>query len=156
MTRINTIAPALLTNEHLIAELRELPRIPNTIASGKAKIDLSKIPASYRLGSGHVLFFYNKLAFLQSRHNALREEYLNRTGKHFAIDIDWRWLDSSPLKGALYNDWQATAEDHKLNLSRIAERLHLRKKAYTYPAAKIASDQDVINYLSHCHSKIEE
>ncbi len=40
MTRINaSIRPIELTNAHLLAEIRELPRILNTVKSGKAKIE---------------------------------------------------------------------------------------------------------------------
>lgn len=147
MTRINTIDPSLLTNEHLVAELRELPRIPNSIASSKAKVDLKAIPETYRLGEGHVKFFYNKLAWLQARHTALRAEYFKRTGKDFSILIDWTWLDNSLLKTALFNSWQPTLTDHAANIARIKERLELRKKAYHLYKDKIVTDQDVENYL---------
>ncbi len=147
MTRINTIAPSLLTNEHLISELRELPRIPNSIASGKAKVNLKAIPETYRLGEGHVKFFYNKLAWLKERHTDLRAEYLRRTGKEFSIIIDWAWLDNSLLKTALFNSWQPTMSDHAANITRIKERLELRKKAYHFYKDKIVTNQDVENYL---------
>ncbi len=147
MTRINTIDPSLLTNEHLIAELRELPRIPNSIAQGKAKVDLKAIPGNYRLGEGHVKFFYNKLAWLQARHTALRAEYFKRTAKDFSILIDWSWLDTSLLKVTLFNDWTPVHTDHAANIVRIKERLELRKKAYHFNNNKIVTDQDVENYL---------
>lgn len=39
MTRINVAIPAKeLTTRHLIAEHREIKRIPNMVSSGKAKI----------------------------------------------------------------------------------------------------------------------
>ena len=60
MTRINAgIPPAELTNKHLIAEHREIKRIPNCIAKGKYKME--GIPDKFKLGTGHVKFFYNKL-----------------------------------------------------------------------------------------------
>lgn len=147
MTRINTIDPSLLTNEHLIAELRELPRIPNSIAEGKAKVDLKAIPETYRLGQGHVKFFYNKLAWLQARHTALRAEYFNRTGKEFSILIDWAWLDNTLLKVALFNDWTPSITDHSANITRLKERLELRKRAYHFEDKKIITNQDVEDYL---------
>lgn len=147
MTRINTIDPSLLTNEHLIAELRELPRVPNSIAEGKAKLDPKAIPETFRLGEGHVKFFYNKLAWLQARHTALRAEYFKRTGKEFSILIDWSWLDNSLLKTALFNDWSPVSRDHTISIARIKERLDLRKRAYHFQGNKIITDQDVENYL---------
>ena len=59
MTRINTVPPQELCDKHLMAEIREITRIPNTIKSGKARIE--GIPPDFRLGSGHVNFFTTKL-----------------------------------------------------------------------------------------------
>ena len=50
MTRINTIPPQELCDKHLMAEIREIARIPNTIKTGKAII--ANIPDTFRLGSG--------------------------------------------------------------------------------------------------------
>ena len=63
MTRINVIDTSLLTDQHLRAELREITRIPNTIVSGKAKLD-GNYPKEYTLGTGHVKFFYPRLKWL--------------------------------------------------------------------------------------------
>ena len=38
MTRINLVPVEELSNQHLMAEYRELPRIPNAIKSNRAKI----------------------------------------------------------------------------------------------------------------------
>lgn len=66
MTRINSsINP---TDQHLIAELRELPRI---FTSVNKRLTLNKtfddIPKEFVLGLGHCKFFYNKLDFLYLR-----------------------------------------------------------------------------------------
>lgn len=77
MTRISaTIMPEELCDQMLIAEHREIVRIPNCIKSGKAKLE--DIPEDFRLGSGHVKFFYNKIAYLYMRYNRLRVECLMR------------------------------------------------------------------------------
>jgi hypothetical protein len=48
MTRINIgIPPSRLKSKMLLAEAREIKRIPNTIKSGKAKIE--GIPATFRM-----------------------------------------------------------------------------------------------------------
>ena len=128
MTRINTINPSELTNEWLLAEYRELPRIPNTIISGKAKVNLSKIPVSYRLGAGHVTFFYNKLKFLKDRHDAILVE-MDKRGIKRNTDIV---VDISTIPTELCNDWQPSFGDKVLNVSRLKERFVLRKKPYHY------------------------
>lgn len=77
MTRISaTIKPEELCDQMLIAEHREIVRIPNCIKSGKAKVE--GIPEDFRLGSGHVKFFYDKIAYLYGRYIELRVECLMR------------------------------------------------------------------------------
>lgn len=77
MTRINVIPPAELCDQHLLAEYRELTRIPNRV---KRRIEEGKIeppshqPERYVLGEGHVLFFYDKLKFLRRRYLELGAE----------------------------------------------------------------------------------
>jgi len=77
MTRINVGYPVEnLTTKHLIAEHREIKRIPNTIVSGKAVV--RDIPETFRLGTGHVKFFYDKLGYLLERYHDLYAECLRR------------------------------------------------------------------------------
>ena len=72
MTRINLVPPSELCDQHLLAEHRELTRIPNAVAKGK--FHLKGQPAEYKLGEGHVRFFFNKMAFLKKRYDALHAE----------------------------------------------------------------------------------
>ena len=76
MTRINIIPPAELCDQHLLAEHRELTRIPNLVAKGK--FSLEGQPSDYKLGTGHVKFFFDKMKFLFERYNSLHEECLAR------------------------------------------------------------------------------
>jgi len=86
MTRINLVEPAELCDQHLIAEWRELTRIPNGIVAGKYTVNLAEIPEHYTVrtednpdgGKGHVKFFLNKLRFLSYRYEAIREELSQR------------------------------------------------------------------------------
>lgn len=59
MTRINLVHPSRLCDQHLLAELRELPRIPNGVLSGRLKRHYDDAPEHYVLGYGHVKFFVN-------------------------------------------------------------------------------------------------
>ena len=77
MTRINVgIPPAELVNQHLIAEHREIKRIPNCVAKGKYNMD--GIPDKFKLVTGHVKFFYNKLLYLKNRYISLYNECIKR------------------------------------------------------------------------------
>ena len=73
MTRINVgIPPAELNGRHLIAEHREIKRIPNLVNRGRYSLDNQ--PDTFKLGKGHVKFFYDKLLYLKRRYDSLFDE----------------------------------------------------------------------------------
>ena len=77
MTRINVgIPPAELNGRHLIAEHREIKRIPNLVNRGRYSLDNQ--PDTFKLGKGHVKFFYDKLLYLKRRYDALYNECRKR------------------------------------------------------------------------------
>ena len=118
MTRINVgIPPAELVNQHLIAEHREIKRIPNCIAKGKYNMD--GIPDKFKLGTGHVKFFYNKLLYLKSRYIKLYEECISRG---FNVQNYINAWDNIPSE--LMNDYQPTEVDRGIIKQRINERLN--------------------------------
>ena len=120
MTRINLVPVEDLCDQHLLSEHRELTRIPNTIASGKAKLD-GNYPRNYTLGKGHVRFFYPRLQWLHNRYAQLHSECLNRR-----FNVLYKWPDSLPER--LYRDWKPTQQDILLNESRIRERMPLKAR----------------------------
>lgn len=116
MTRINAgIPPSELSDLHLRAEHREIKRIPNTIKSGKAKV--TGIPETFRLGTGHVKFFYDKLKYLHDRYNSLLNECRQRGFNMTDFNDAW---DNVPPE--LYNDWEPTDEARSIVRQRIKER----------------------------------
>ena len=118
MTRINIgIPPAELTNQHLIAEHREIKRIPNCIAKGKYNMD--GIPERFKLGKGHVKFFYNKLLHLKKRYIRLYEECIKRG---FNVQNYIGAWDNIPEE--LMNDYNVKANDIRIIRKRINEKLN--------------------------------
>jgi len=119
MTRINVGYPVKkLTDKHLLAEHREIKRIPNMIKSGKAKIE--NIPEKFCLGKGHVKFFYNKLGYLGKRYTDIYCECLKRGFK-----VTWygdAWGSEIPV--ALCGDYKPTKQDKQLIIDRINSRLN--------------------------------
>lgn len=80
MSRINAgIKPKNLTDEHLLAEHREIKRICNLFRS---RIDNGKsfndIPSKFTLGKGHMLFFLDKGYFTLQRYRVLYNECKRR------------------------------------------------------------------------------
>lgn len=124
MTRISaSIRPNELCDKMLMAEHREIIRIPNTIKSGKAKVNLSKISSNFKLGTGHVTFFYNKLKYLHNRYRLL---YLECKDRGFNVqDYNSCFED---LPESLYNDWTEDAETRKIVVERINTRLETMKR----------------------------
>lgn len=126
MTRINAaIRPYELCDSHLMAEHRELKRIPNAIKLGKARIE--GIPEVFTLGSGHVKFFYNKLEYLRKRNLELQEE-LSLRGFNFT-DYTEAFED---LPQHLCNDWHETRTARDILKDRLLERMLTMKSIRYY------------------------
>ena len=116
MTRINVgIPPADLVNQHLIAEHREIKRIPNCIAKGK--YNMEGIPDKFKLGTGHVKFFYNKLLYLKNRYTSLYNECIKRG---FNVQNYISAWDNVPQE--LMNDYRVEPNDIIIIKKRIDER----------------------------------
>ena len=117
MTRINIgIPPKQLTDKHVMAEHRELKRIPNVISKGR--YNLKGIPSQFTLGKGHVSFFYDKLEYLRKRYIALYEECRARG---FNVQCYLNAWDGVPSQ--LMNDYTPTERDIQIVSKRIADRL---------------------------------
>lgn len=123
MTRINCIPVEWLSNQHLMAEYRELPRIFTEMRRRSGAVGLTEIPVSYRLGTGHVKFFYNKLLYLYNRYICIYNELIKR-GYNIDHDIYQSVLSSATtfLGTWLWNDWRPCASDLRVNLARLVER----------------------------------
>lgn len=128
MTRINCgIPPAELTDKHLLAEHREIKRIPNMVKSGRANLD--NIPEKFTLGKGHVRFFYDKLLFLHERYMVLYEECKRRGFKVSRFSAAFSAHTDDCLIGKekfinLYNGYTPTESDKAIVRQRIADRLN--------------------------------
>lgn len=124
MTQINTIPPKALTDQHLIAEHHVITR-PINLAIKKynhhgrdLSILCSEIPDSYRNGTGHVIFFYDKLKYITIRSTQIKEEMEAR-----GFDTHSHAVDSSMIPSVLYNDWKPSEYDKALNASRLRDKI---------------------------------
>ena len=120
MTRINVgIDPSRLSSKHLIAEHREIKRIPNQISKGKYSMDNQ--PSEFKLGTGHVKFFYDKCGYLLTRYKSL---YLECVKRGFNVqDYSDAWL-GVPID--MMNDYTVKPIDIKIIEERINERNSIR------------------------------
>ena len=116
MTRINIGYPVnKLTTQHLLAEHREIKRIPNQVRSGRVKV---KHIDTFCLGKGHVHFFTDRLGYLLNRYKDIHQECLRRGFK--VEDYSSAWND---IPSELMQDYTPTIQDKILIENRINERL---------------------------------
>ena len=141
MTRINVIDVQLLTDQHLMAEYRELPMVNSSLnRSRKSKkgINFSKISDHYTLNTGHVYFFYNKGKFLFKRYEDLIKELKNRKYNIIPDERKVDWNVFSDYNGqSLWNDWSPSLVDISVNIERITEKIESKPEFYRYHSDKI-------------------
>lgn len=121
MTRINCIPPHELTRQHLVAEYRELPRLFRLVFAaqerGLSASDFAEHD-TYRLGPGHVKFFYTRLGWVAERFSQLRAEMLAR-GYKASYETPPRF----DLRPEWFGDWSPDEHAIAINKKRIAERI---------------------------------
>ena len=141
MTRINSAIPVEnLSDEHLLAEHREIKRLPwcleNAIESGSIK----NIPEKFTLGKGHVLFFLNKMSFVFQRYIYVHSECKKRG---FRVDDYTNNFLGRPTHEC-YNDYTPTSEERDLLIERITERImNSPKKCFHYYGKAISKEEAV-------------
>lgn len=100
MTRINAgIQPNELPRQLLLAELREIKRIPNAVRKlCKTGRPIVNLPPLFTLGKGHVRFFYNKLGYLLRRYRLLRVEAIRRGYRVEDFSNAWEGLPNWTMR----------------------------------------------------------
>jgi deoxyribonuclease (pyrimidine dimer) len=116
MTRINCVPVEELTDKHLLAEYRELPRISALSHKWRQKA-MDTLPETYRLGEGHVKFFYNKGEYLRRRFEEQIVPEMQKRG--FKTNFTKYRLHPEGLN----NDWRPREQDISINKQRILDRL---------------------------------
>lgn len=129
--RSNLIFPHFLTDQHLMAERRELRMIPPLL---KKRIETGKhgtldIPKRFTLGKGHMLFWLDKMLYLSKRHAALTEE-MGRRG--FKPDHSLTFDMEYAIMTSMDNDWTPLPEDYDIIVTRLRERVMQKPGWYRY------------------------
>ena len=126
--RINIINPTYLTDNHLIAEYREMKMITAYyLKSAKKGIDKSKISNVYTLNAGHAYMWYNKMLYIHRRFYDIVHEMKKRG---FATNFDK--INFNNIPEDTFNDYTVTQEDVRINLDRILIRLEKQPHWYKY------------------------
>lgn len=153
MTRINSAIPVeVLTDEHLLAEHREIKRIPfnyfkaREVSLKKSKNLVDRIPSEFCLGKGHVLFFCDKLWFTFKRYKKIREECLKRG--FIVEDYSANW--DSVRRNLHFCDYTPTNTEKQLLIQRIIERIQLSNKEFFHYYGEKITKEEAINKLKIC------
>lgn len=125
MTRVNCIPVEELTREHLLAEWKELPRVIGLSRAALERGD-QRFIKEYRLGQGHVRFFYNKLAWVRERLKLIYAEMKRRgySPKEELLVVYINNIQSMPMH--LLNNWVPSEHDMSVSRARIQERLNAK------------------------------
>ena len=130
MTRINLVLPTELTDQHLIAEYREIFMVAGSLRRtllSKNGYNESKVPKKYTLNKGHVYFFYNKGKYLHKRYLDLISEMKSRG---FAPMETRMFPDKIFINNDLYNDWVPDNDDFLLIRKRINQKIQMKPNWY--------------------------
>lgn len=126
MTRINVVPPYELSDQWLLAEYRELPRV--------IKQDISTIdaPKHYCLGKGHVKWAKNHSFWLILRYLDITQEMIERGFKvNFSYDALYQVYESS-IKEENDNNYIPTTLDMTINRLRLIEKYKLKPNFYRW------------------------
>lgn len=140
MTRINSaINVRRLTDEHLLAEHREIKRLPYCLGKAIASGSVKRIPEKFTLGTGHVLFFLDKMEFAEKRYLQIYYECRRRE-----LSVCWYHDNFFYVPKEYVLDYTPTDEERQLLIKRITDRIMQSKKnAWHYCGQPITKEQAV-------------
>lgn len=144
MTRINSGIPVKnLTDEHLLAEHREIKRMPYYVKRIlKGEIKKPDIPPSICLGKGHVKFFVDKGEFTLNRYLEIKRECENRNYTITDFSSNWKDLPQDYMK-----TYEPSEVDRVLLMDRIEERIFGSKLASFHYRGQVISKEEAIGLL---------
>lgn len=124
MTRINVVPVEELSDQWLLAEYRELPRVI------KGEFDLRDAPDNYCLGKGHVKWAKKYSFWLLYRYDRLLKElkYRGFRPKHSLYELVKTYGgDSSPVL-----DYYVSDMDIEINRERLIEKYRMKPDFYRW------------------------
>ncbi len=132
MTRINLVNPKELSDQHLIAEYREIfmvgSALQRSLKSSRWDITKKTLPNKFTLNKGHVKFFYNKGKYLHKRYLDIITEMKNRgmnPNPHRKFK-KYQWPDE------LYKDWEPNDRDLGIIRARLEAKIKQKPEWYRW------------------------
>ncbi len=136
MTRINLVNPDELSDQHLIAEYREIfmvgSSLQRSLKSSKWTETRRNLPKNFTLNEGHVKFFYDKGLYLHRRYLSL------------VLEMKYRGMKPDPKRifkinqwpKSLYNDWEPSNSDVYIIRERIQDKISQKPNWYRWTKRK--------------------
>lgn len=140
MTRINCSIPVKnLTDEHLLAEHREIKRLPSCLEKAIKSGSINNIQDQFSLGKGHVLFFLDKMAFIKCRYVEIYNECIRRN-----LNVQSYINNFDDIPSQYNNEYYPNSYSLSLLIDRITTRiLEGRKQHYHYYRKTIGKDEAI-------------
>ena len=136
MTRINLVPPEELSDQHLVAEYREIFMVGSSLQRslrspnwGEAK---KSIPKKFTLNKGHVKFFYDKGKYLSERY----DELINEMKKRNMNPNPSRTFKEEQWPDELYKNWRPNDIDLQVVRKRIKRKINLKPNWYRWNGKK--------------------
>lgn len=126
--RINIIHPKYLTDQHLVAEYREIKMSTHYYRKSWLSIngiDPTRISERYTLNTGHAYMWYNKFGFIQKRFQLILKEMKSR-----GFECNHTKIDFSHIPKSAFGDFVPTKEDIDINIRRIVLRIYDKPEWY--------------------------
>lgn len=140
MTRINVgIAPTNLPDELLLAELREIKRLPYF----KRTLKDQTSPSEFTLGKGHIKFFMTRLRYAKERYKRLKEEAERRGFMVTDFSQNFEGLGENEEE----EEWRPEVKDKEKIIERISQRVRESKKKCWHYYGKRITKEEVVEML---------
>ena len=149
--RVNVLHPMFLSDQHLVAEYREVKMGPKALSkslNSKNGVDKKRISPVYTLNTGHTYFFYDKNKFLEKRLAQLVEEMKLRGISHNfinLIDDDYDYHKDT-FNPEWWNDWTPDEAALNINMERIIQRFSIKTDGwYRFWKRPVLDMNDIIS-----------
>jgi deoxyribonuclease (pyrimidine dimer) len=129
MTRINLVPVEELSDQHLMAEYRELPRMASFAEKTVKKV--KDIPKLFKLNTGHMVFFLNKGTYLEDRHKEIVAEL-----KHRGFNLTIKEPFKMNRRFLQDDEWKPTYPEIQVSRQRIQEKLDAKPNFYRWTKYK--------------------
>ena len=138
-----------LTDEHLLAEHREIKRIPRAYLVALDSGSIDRVPKAFCLGRGHVLYFIDKPRYTLNRYHKIHKECLRRGFNVEDYSDNWKCYPKRMFGKATRSSYRVV----EMLVSRISERINQSPKRVFHYYGSPIKKKDAIKLLYYATKK---